>query len=145
MNLNNINTMKKIFVLFLFVVLSQISWSQSKPEHKIVFQMASSDTLVHKAMMKQLGNILTLSPTAQLEVVCHGPGLNMLLEKSSIVSSKIAEYSAKGVSFMACQFSIKERKVAKEELNLNTIIVPGGILEIVQKQEQGWSYIKAGK
>ena len=39
---------------------------------------------------------------------------------------------------------MKERKVAKEELHSNAIIVPGGILEIVQKQEHGWSYIKAG-
>ena len=45
---------------------------------------------------------------------------------------------------MACQFSMKERKVSKEELIANAIVVPGGIIEIVQKQEQGWSYIKAG-
>jgi intracellular sulfur oxidation DsrE/DsrF family protein len=138
------NKMKKTIVLFMFAVLSQIAWAQVQPEHKIVFQMTSSDTLAHKAMMKQLGNILTLSPTSQLEVVCHGPGLSMLIEKSSIVTNKVAEFNAKGVTFMACQFSMKERKVAKEELNLNTIIVPGGILEIIQKQEQGWSYIKAG-
>ncbi len=136
--------MKKTIVLFLLAFLSQISWAQVQPEHKIVFQMTSSDTLDHKAMMKQLSNIIALSPTSELEVVCHGPGLSMLVEKSSIVTNKVAEFSARGVTFMACQFSMKERKVAKEELNLNTIIVPGGILEIVQKQEQGWSYIKAG-
>jgi len=136
--------MKRYWMLFLFLALGHFSFAQTTPEHRIVFQLTSSDTLTHKSLMKQLGNILTLSPSSQIEVVCHGPGLNMLLEKSSIVSSKIDEYRAKGVSFMACQFSMKERKVAKEELNVNTIIVPGGILEIIQKQEQGWSYIKAG-
>ncbi len=136
--------MKRYWMLFLILALGHFSFAQTTTEHRIVFQLTSSDTLTHKSLMKQLGNILTLSPTSQIEVVCHGPGLNMLLEKSSIVSSKIDEYRAKGVSFMACQFSMKERKVAKEELNVNTIIVPGGILEIIQKQKQGWSYIKAG-
>lgn len=68
----------------------------------------------------------------------------MLVNQTSIVTERISEFSEKGVDFMACQFSMKERKVAKEELHSNAKIVPGGILEIVQKQEQGWSYIKAG-
>jgi intracellular sulfur oxidation DsrE/DsrF family protein len=87
---------------------------------------------------------LTLSPGSQLEVVCHGPGLNMLVERSSVVSKKVSDYSAKGVVFMACQFSMNERKVVPEDLHVKAQIIPGGIIEIVEKQEQGWSYIKAG-
>ena len=136
--------MKSFFFMMMTIMFFNLSFAQSNPEHRIVFQLTTSDTLSHKALMKQLGNILTLSPTSQLEVVCHGPGLSMLVEKSSIVSNKIKDFSEVGVSFMACQFSMKERKVAKEELHSNAIIVPGGILEIIQKQEQGWSYIKTG-
>lgn len=130
--------------MMMTIMFFNLSFAQSNPDHRIVFQLTTSDTLSHKALMKQLGNILTLSPTAQLEVVCHGPGLSMLVNQTSIVAKKISEFSGKGVDFMACQFSMKERKVAKEELHSNAKIVPGGILEIVQKQEQGWSYIKAG-
>ncbi len=136
--------MRGLFFVLLSTIFIQTGLAQGSADHKIVFQLTSNDTLAHKALMKQLGNILTLSPTTKLEVVCHGPGLSMLVNQTSIVTEKISEFSEKGVDFMACQFSMKERKVAKEELHLNAKIVPGGILEIVQKQEQGWSYIKSG-
>ena len=52
---------------------------EQKPKpHRIIFQMVSGDTLSHKALMKQLQNITTVAPTTKIEVVCHGPGLNML-------------------------------------------------------------------
>ncbi len=136
--------MRGLFFVLLSTIFIQTGLAQGSADHKIVFQLTSNDTLAHKALMKQLGNILTLSPTTKLEVVCHGPGLSMLVNQTSIVTERISEFSEKGVDFMACQFSMKERKVAKEELHSNAKIVPGGILEIVQKQEQGWSYIKAG-
>jgi hypothetical protein len=46
--------------------------------------------------------------------------------------------------FNACEFSIKERKVDRSKIIAVSGFVPAGILEIVGKQEQGWSYIKAG-
>lgn len=134
----------KLLVVFAVICFSAISQAQTHEGHKIVFQMTSNDTLSHKALMKQLGNLLTLSPDSKLEVVCHGPGLSMLVERSTIVSKKVSEFSSKGVVFMACQFSMNERKVAPQDLHEKSQIIPGGIIEIVEKQEEGWSYIKAG-
>jgi intracellular sulfur oxidation DsrE/DsrF family protein len=39
---------------------------------------------------------------------------------------------------------MKDRKITKEMMIPEAGYVPYGILEIVEKQEQGWSYIKAG-
>lgn len=136
--------MKKLFVILLLQLVVVFSWSQETKTHQIVFQLNTSDTLSHKALMKQIGNILTLSPTTKIEVVCHGPGLNMLLLESSVVKKKVNSFAEMGVEFMACQFSMKERGVSTDAIFSSAHIVPGGILEIVQKQESGWSYIKAG-
>jgi uncharacterized protein len=114
------------------------------PAHRIVFQVTTGDTLAHKQLMKQLGNIQTVAPGTQLEVVCHGPGLEMLLSDKSIVADKISKLSKTGVVFNACEFSMKERKVEKTQMLPEAAYVPAGILEIVTRQEQGWSYIKAG-
>lgn len=113
-------------------------------EHKIIFQLTSGDTTAHKQLIKQFTNILSVSPTTQIEVVCHGSGLDMLVSDKSIVQDKLNALSAKGVMFMACEFSIKERKVDRAKILPIAGFVPAGILEIVNKQEQGWSYIKAG-
>ncbi len=127
-----------------FVSAQQSPVASSKPEHKIIFQLTTGDTTAHKQLMKQFNNILTVSPTTQIEVVCHGPGLDMLVNGKTIVAEKIKAMADRGVAFKACEFSMKERKVEKDKIVPSSGFVPAGIVEIVSKQEQGWSYIKAG-
>lgn len=142
--------MKKIIILlaalvsFGFVKAQQQLSEKQKPEHKIIFQLTSGDTTAHKQLMKQFNNILSVSPTTQIEVVCHGAGLDMLVSGKTIVEDKIKTLAEKGVAFNACEFSIKERKVDRSKIISVSGFVPAGIIEIVSKQEQGWSYIKAG-
>jgi len=137
-------TLKSI-VLALFVLTSVISFPQTeKSHHKIVFQMTTADTMAHKALMKQLGNIKSVAPETEIEVVCHGPGLEMLQKEKTIVLKGIQTAKAKGVIFQACEFSLKERKVEKSAIIMEASYVNAGIIHIVEKQEAGWSYIKAG-
>jgi intracellular sulfur oxidation DsrE/DsrF family protein len=112
--------------------------------HKIVFQFSTEDTLAQKALMKQLNNILTVAPDTKIEVVCHGPGLNMLLTSKSMVAEKISQMTKRGVNFLACEFSMSERNVSKDKIIPDAGFIKAGIVEIVSKQEEGWSYIKSG-
>ncbi|MDO9186731.1 MAG: DsrE family protein [Bacteroidia bacterium] len=112
--------------------------------HKIVFQLTTSDTLAHKALMKQLVNIKTVAPDTKIEVVCHGPGLDLLLNNKTVAHEKIKAAKEKGVEFIACEFSLKERKLDKSTIISEAGFVPAGIIEIVIKQEEGWTYIKSG-
>jgi len=112
--------------------------------HKIVFQLSTEDTLAHKALMKQLNNITTVAPDTKIEVVCHGPGLNMLISSKTTVLPKIRELVKKDIHFVACEFSMKERNVDKSAIIQESGFVKAGIIEIVEKQEAGWSYIKSG-
>jgi hypothetical protein len=112
--------------------------------HKIVFQLTTADTMSHKALMKQLGNIKLVAPETKIEVVCHGPGLDMLLSNKTTVLKGIQSSKEKGVEFIACEFSIKERKLDKANIISEAGFVPAGIIEIVTKQEEGWMYIKSG-
>lgn len=118
--------------------------AQTKESFKIVFQLTSGDTMAHKALMRQITNTTSVSPGSQIEVVCHGPGLEMLQNDKSVVAKKIREHVANGVSFVACEFTMKEKKVTREQLLPEAGTVQGGVLEIVRKQAQGWYYIKAG-
>lgn len=136
-----------LLVLTLFFLGSNFIKAQttlSKPEHRIIFQLTSGDTTAHKQLIKQFNNILSVSPSTKIEVVCHGAGLDMLVSDKTIVEDKIKTLSEKGVEFNACEFSIKERKVDRSKIIKYAGYVPAGIIEIVTKQEQGWSYIKAG-
>ncbi len=137
--------MKKHLLIFALLFTNAFIFAQEKTKsHKIIFQLTTSDTLAHKALMKQLNNIHTVSPETKIEVVCHGPGLEMLQKNKSIVQSSIQKATANGVSFKACEFSLKERKVEKSSIITESGFVEAGILYIVEKQEDGWIYIKAG-
>ncbi len=140
--------MKKL-VLSLFVLIAAIVGNahnnkHSNKVHKIVFQLASEDSLVHKGLMKQLNNVLTASPDAKIEVVCHGPGINMLVTDKTTVHDKIQEMKTRGIVFAACENTLKDRNISKDKVIAEAVFVPSALIEIVNKQELGWTYIKAG-
>ncbi len=130
-------------LVFQLLFFATIHAQESKP-HRIIFQMVTADSMAHKAQMKQLGNLTSVSPGIQIEIVCHGPGLEMLQSEKTTVAQNLQLFIEKGVKFHACEFSLKERKVEKSSLLPGITYVKAGILYIVEKQEEGWSYIKAG-
>lgn len=136
--------MKKTILLVLLALGVQVANAQYTGDYKIIFQLVTADTTAHKALMKQISNITSVAPQTKIEVVCHGPGLQMLVAGKTIVGDKIAKFSDKGVVFNACEFSMKERNVSKESIVTQAVYVKAGILEIVSKQQEGWHYIKAG-
>jgi intracellular sulfur oxidation DsrE/DsrF family protein len=92
----------------------------------------------------QLKNIRTAWPNAQIEVVCHGPGLELLVTSKSKASGQVTEWAAKGVTFSACNNTMKRRNIKKEDLLPAAQVVPSAIIELTLKQEKGWAYIKGG-
>lgn len=49
------------------------------------------------------------------------------------------------MKFVVCENTLKNRKISKDAFpEILVEYTPAGIAEIVEKQEQGWSYIKGG-
>jgi intracellular sulfur oxidation DsrE/DsrF family protein len=110
-----------------------------------VFQFTNAvDTLQQKAIVNQLKNLTTHWPNAKYEVVIHSMGLPFVMSAKSKQIDAIKELRAKGVRFLVCENTLKSQKVSKEQLISEVEYVPVGIAEIVEKQEQGWTYIKGG-
>jgi intracellular sulfur oxidation DsrE/DsrF family protein len=138
--------MKKLLLLLLLAlpVMGTLKAQDTPPKHRIVMQLVSGDTVVHKGLMRQLRNMLEAAPTLQMEVVCHGPGMDLLMSDRSFVSDKVNEFSKRGIVFLACENTIKERNLDRSKVLPEAGFVKAGIIHIVERQEQGWSYIKAG-
>jgi intracellular sulfur oxidation DsrE/DsrF family protein len=148
------NSAMKKLLLVLMLLASAPGFAQDKkpmpatiamePAHKVVIQLATGDTVVHKQLMKQLNNVLTGLPGSKVEVICHGPGLQMLMTEKTLVAEGVKKFAQKGVTFNACEFSMKDKNIDRSELLSDAGTVPYAIVELVKRQEQGWSYIKAG-
>jgi len=137
--------MKKIIV-FLLLVTSVVTFAtaQSK-QHKVVFEITSADTAAHRTVLRQINNVLRDVPGTKVEVVCHGPAIFMLVKEKTILSDIMQDLKDKqSVSFAACNNSMKKNNIDKSQLVGVANVVPNGVMEVVAKEEDGWSYIKAG-
>jgi len=140
--------MKNLKILFvMFFALMSIGTHAQKREnkHKIVFQFTNAnDTIQQKAFANQLNNLTSHWPKAKYEVVVYNMGLEFLIPTKSKHIATIKALHAKGVRFLVCENTMTTRKITKEQFIPEVEYVAAGIAEIVEKQEQGWSYIKGG-
>jgi uncharacterized protein len=113
-------------------------------KHKIVIQFNDPDSAAQVRMTLQVGNIRTAWPNADVEVVCLGGGIDMLMTSKSKVNKAIADWTSKGITFAACNNTMRLRNVKKEDLLTQAVVVPSAIVELTQKQESGWAYFKGG-
>ena len=140
---------KKIILAILISLLTFQGWSQNTNgpvlQHRIVMQLSSNDTLVWKGLMNNLKHLKAgWGDSVLIEVVAHGPGLDFLTQGKTTQQEKINHFKQLGIMFIACENTMMERKISKESIIAEAAFVRMGIGEIVRKQEQGWSYIKAG-
>lgn len=126
----------------ILVIMSFNAMAQSGT--RVVLHLQSSDTLIHKSIVNQIGNIKKALPQYEIELVCHGPGIDFLLKDKSTYINKLEKMSLTGVSYVACEYTMSQKKIKKEDLVALAFTVPYGIVEIIKKQEDGWAYVKLG-
>jgi len=137
--------MKKLAFFTMFLFTTSVIMAQSA-SYKIVYDLNSGDTSVQSTVLRQFNNVLKAAPDAQLEVVCHGKAIYMLVSSKQNFAESISALKATGhVSFKVCANSMKRFEVDKSELLPTADVVPVAVLELSQKQMEGWSYIKAGQ
>jgi hypothetical protein len=76
-----------------------------------------------------------------IEIVAYGPGLNMLKADSKVAARLNAALDS-NVELAACATTMKKMKVTKADLVGGATVVPGGVIEIMKRQSEGWSYIR---
>ena len=135
--------MKYYQQLFLFIFLLSFSVTAGA-QHKIIWEMASGDTAQQRVLFNQVNNVLAEEPDTKIEVVFHSHAVYAMLKDTGYFKTQISTLYKQGVVFAVCNNSLKKRNIDKTRVIPEAIIVPVAILEIVQKQEEGRAYIKAG-
>ncbi|MEO6254955.1 MAG: DsrE family protein [Ferruginibacter sp.] len=135
--------MKYLQPLFLVLFLFFFSLT-THAQHKIIWEMAGSDTAQQRMLYKQMNNVLTVAPGTKIEVVFHSNAVYAMLKDTGYFKAQIIDLYKKGVVFAVCNNSLKARNIETSRVIPEAVIVPAAILEIVKKQEEHWSYIKAG-
>jgi len=139
--------MKKL-ILFLILFSGFQGFAQQQaplPAHKVIMQMSSSDTLVHKGLINQLNALKEYwGAEVAIEVLLLGPGVDMVVRDRATQVKAISLSREKGVRFIVCENTLKQRKIEKDKLILGLDFVAFGQVHLITRQEEGWSYIKVG-
>lgn len=141
--------MKKLLQRLTIIILLLSVHFMSKAQtaitiHKVVIQLNTADTAAWSGTIGNIKNLQKIWPAAvQIEVVAHGKGLELLVKAKTHLAADVEALAKEGVIFTACENSMKKHNVTKADLLMVAGTVPSGVAELVLKQEQGWSYLKA--
>ena len=141
----------KVAVISAFIVLAAIgagsgtalAQQAASQRNKVVFQVSDADPAKWNLTLNNVRNIQADlgAGNVDIEVVSYGPGIGML-QANSPVASRVDEALTAGVSIVACENTMKGQKLARSDMLGGIGYVGAGVVELVQKQQQGWAYIR---
>lgn len=113
-----------------------------KPMLKAVVHINFTDSERQKHGLKNVANILKEEKGAEIVVVCHSGGIGLLVKDKSEHADEVARLIKEGVRFAACENTLRDKSIPKENLLPAVTTVPSGAVEVIRKQHEGFGYFK---
>lgn len=112
-------------------------------KNRIVIQINEDDGKKWMAVLANIRNIQAElgARNVAIAVVAIGPGLGMLAAES-VAANDVQDALKTGVEFVACGNSMKAQHVAKDDLVEGVGVATAGYVELMKRQQQGWSYLR---
>jgi intracellular sulfur oxidation DsrE/DsrF family protein len=109
----------------------------------IVMQVSDGDPAKWQLALNNAENVQQAlgKDKVTIEIVAYGPGLGML-KTDSKVAGGINGALDNNVKLVACGTTMKKMKLTQADLIGGVAVVPGGVVEIMQRQSEGWSYVR---
>lgn len=117
--------------------------ADAAPANRVVMQVSDNDPGKWNLALNNAKNIQHDLGAANvaIEIVAYGPGINML-KMDSAVAGRVDEALGAGVKVVACENTMRNAKLAKADMLNGIGYVPAGVVELMQKQQQGWAYLR---
>jgi len=103
---------------------------------KVVVHINFPETGTQGAGLRSVENLLKEVPEAKIEVVCHAAGIGLAEKARSEHADRVAALIKKGVAFVACENTMRQKSIKRDQLLPGIGTVPSGALEVVRKQHQ---------
>jgi len=132
---------KAILALLLFLGLTALVSADELPTSEAVVVQVTGDRADFKRALMLASNMRAVLPKARFEVVVYGANVKLLTafsDEAPLVQKVLDE----GIRVIACGRSLKSEHLADSDLASGVTVVPFGAVHIVNRQKQGWQYIK---
>jgi uncharacterized protein len=116
---------------------------QAADKEKMVIQVSDNDSGKWNLALNNAKNIQKDLGKAnvELEIVAFGPGIGMLKAESE-VGNRVGEAVEAGIKVVACENTMRNQKLTRDDMLGSIGYVPAGVVEIMRKQQQGFAYLR---
>ena len=135
---------RALALLALALVVGGGAVAEPMPQrNRVVIQVSDADPAKWNLALNNARNLQTDlgASNVQIEIVAYGPGIGML-KLDSPVANRVDEANVAGVKVLACENTMKGQKLVRSDMLGSVGYVNAGVVEIMQRQQQGWAYIR---
>lgn len=131
------------------VLQAETEFAKPKPAidnpRKIIFSIDSAEPKMINHVLSTVNNVMKFyrPENTEVVVVVYSQGIKALLKKDNKeIRTRIEALMTYDVEFIACGNSMRTLKIDKKELLDDIGYATAGIVEIIERQLQGFTYIK---
>jgi intracellular sulfur oxidation DsrE/DsrF family protein len=112
-------------------------------QNRLVFQVSDAEPAKWNLALNNALNVQQDlgQGNVDIEIVVYGPGIGML-KMDSVAGNRIADAMASGVKVVACENTMRNQKLTRQDMLPAISYVPAGVVELMRKQQQGWAYLR---
>lgn len=132
----------KALVALLVLLLALPALAQDSRQ-RVVFQVSDNDPGKWNLALNNARNVQADlgKDNVEIEIVAYGPGLPML-KADSKVTGRLAQALDSGIALLACENTMHNTKVGKDEMYYGIKYVQAGVTHIMKREREGWAYIR---
>ncbi len=129
--------------VFSTAALSQANQSKAPQPARLVIQVSDAEPAKWNLALNNARNVQEElgAKNVEIEIVAYGPGLGML-KKDAVTSGRVDEASLAGIKVVACENTMRNQKLTKADMHPVASYAPAGVVQIMQRQAQGWAYLR---
>ncbi len=129
----------------IFTLSALHAQSAEQLKHKVLIQV-SEDSVERlmaalnaaKFVQEEYG-----APNVSVALVVIGPGVQTLKYYAPIpIADRVKQAKANGIRIVLCDYSMRAAKLRPSDMLREVSFVRSGVAEIIEKQHQGWAYLK---
>lgn len=129
-------------ILVALMLASPLAWSGDL----VVYHIDNEANQGLKGL-RNIRNHLDTDPSAEITVVSHAEGVDMLMEGAKSANGTeyaplISALRGRGVHFEICEITLRNRNLKKEQFVMDAEYTPSGVVRLAKLQLKGYAYIK---
>jgi len=133
----------RVAAVALAVLLSACAQMPTDTKQRLVVQVSDDSPKTWNQALNNAANVQKElgKENVDIRIVVYGNGIGML-KLDSVVGGRVKQAVDGGIAVVACENTMKGRKIAHADMLPYSGYVKAGIIEIMQRQRDGYVYVR---